>query len=324
MDLDLSALSSIGALLAAPNDGNGLRRVAIDAVQPDPNQPRKTFNEESLAELAASIRSIGIIQPPVVRTSETGYTLISGERRWRAACLLGLDAIDVIVRDDLDARAQLVENIQRDALSHWEIFRFIASELDAGTTQVELARTLGKSGGWVGAYAAVSKMPPPLTSILRKGRVADMTALGQLYRLYKEMPGRAEELLESSEPVTRQMVAAAAISNAHSVDDKILEPAPGPSAGADSIVALHASGNAAAAELDSTKPPGRSTSESISKSAKALPICIRATFDNANWVIEYTDQKRTDGRAGVMLVAEDGSTRYAPLEDLRLQSIECL
>lgn len=126
------------------------------------------FDEGALAELAASIQSIGIIQPPVVRAHDGGYLLISGERRWRAARQLGLEKIDVIVRDDLSSRAQLVENIQREALSPWEIYRVIAAELDSGTTQADLARSIGKSRTWVTAYAAVNHMPDAASSFARK------------------------------------------------------------------------------------------------------------------------------------------------------------
>ena len=191
MALDLSALSDISALIRGQDTGKGIRNVKIDAIQPDPNQPRKAFDEGALAELAASIQSIGIIQPPVVRTHDDGYLLISGERRWRAARQLGWEKIDVIVRDDLHAHAQLVENIQREALSPWEIYRVVSAELAAGTTHADLARSIGKSRTWVTAYAAVDGMPEPFVSALREGRVTGITALTHLHRLQGEPAGSA-------------------------------------------------------------------------------------------------------------------------------------
>ncbi|HEY8229856.1 MAG TPA: ParB/RepB/Spo0J family partition protein, partial [Rhodanobacteraceae bacterium] len=199
MELDFSGLTEISSLLNAQESGNGIRRVRVASIQPDPNQPRKSFDEESLAELAQSIQSIGIIQPPVTRTFNDGYILISGERRWRAARQLGLEMIEVIVRDDLDARAQLIENIQREALSAWEIYLVIAGELDAGTTQADLARALGKSRAWVTAHAAIGKMPESLVTALREKRVTGVTDLGQLHRLLEEAPAVAEGLLNSPE-----------------------------------------------------------------------------------------------------------------------------
>src|SRR6185437_2166604 len=207
MTLDLSSLDDISALIRGQDTGKGTRAVRVDAIRSDPDQPRKTFEQESLSELAESIRSVGIIQPPVVRTQDDGYMLISGERRWRAARQLGWEKIDVIVRDDLSARAQLVENIQRESLSDWEIYRVISGELDAGAKQVDLAAAFGKSKQWVEAYAAVRKMPEVLVTALRENRVAGITAMGHLHRLHNNRPDVARRLLDSPEPITRGMIA---------------------------------------------------------------------------------------------------------------------
>ena len=330
MALDLSSLSDISALIRGQDTGKGIRKVKVDAIQPDPNQPRKAFDEGALAELAASIQSIGIIQPPVVRTHDDGYLLISGERRWRAARQLGWEKIDVIVRDDLHAHAQLVENIQREALSPWEIYRVIAAELDAGTTQAELARALGKSGGWVGAYAAVGKMPQPFVTMLREGRVADITALAQLFRLHKDMPDVARQLLDSTGLVTRPMITAASTAAAMHHSSAGLNPAcpetPAPSAFGEEIVgtAPTAPGEGIAREHATSRPLGKSTTVPPVPSARPLPIRICVSFEGAIWTVDYTRQQGgANGTVAVMLEGEDGIKRYAPLEDLRLQSIEC-
>ena len=328
MTLDLSGLSDISALLSAQNKGNGLRSVRVDAIHPDPNQPRKRFDEASLTELAESIRAVGIIQPPVVSSQGDSYLLISGERRWRAAQLLGLERIDVIVRDDRNARVQLIENIQREELSHWEIFRVIASELEAGATQAGLGRALGKGAGWIGAYAAVSKMPQELVAMLREGRVADITALGQLYRLYKTRPEVARMLLESSEPLTRAMVAAAAASSvSHPATGstpqpriEIPDPEIGSGAKEDRVsVTVEPSAPVVGAEhLESSDPIPASI-----QPPSPLSICIRARYEHSDWIVDYACQSGKAGSRTVRLMAEDGSTRYALLEDLTLQSIEC-
>ena len=154
MPFDLSPLSKISALLKEQDARKeaGLLEVRVDAIQPDPNQPRKAFDDGALAELAQSIESVGLIHPPTVRTQDQQYMLISGERRWRATRLLGKETIQVIVRDGLDActtaHAQLVENIQNESLSSWEIYRAIVAELESGTTQADLATALGKSRAW--------------------------------------------------------------------------------------------------------------------------------------------------------------------------------
>lgn len=322
MALDLSSLSDVGALLRAQDEGNGLRRVKLDSISPDPNQPRKSFDEEPLTELAESIRAIGIIQPPVVRSCEGGYLLISGERRWRAACQLGLEMIDVIVRDDLDARAQLVENIQREALSLWEIYRVITGELESGTTQAELARTLGKSPAWVAAYAAISKMPDSFVSLLRNSRVSDITTLGHLHRLHRERPHAAEVLLGSPESITRAMVAeirSRALADNGPVKRVALPPHETHSSGIESVPGKEPSDiGEANADASVTR-----SSEPMPTVASNLAVRIHVYFDNASWTVDYTDQQRAaDCLVSVKLKSDCGSVRYAPIEALQLQSIE--
>jgi ParB/RepB/Spo0J family partition protein len=320
MTLYLSGLSDISALLSAQNKGNGLRSVRVDAIRPDPNQPRKSFDEASLTELAESIRAVGIIQPPVVSSQGEGYLLISGERRWRAAHLLGLERIDVIVRDDLEARAQIVENIQRDALSAWEIYRWITSELDAGAKQNELAAAIGKSKQWVSAYASIAKMPESLITALRENRIEDITALGHLCRLQKELPEEATRLLRSCLPITRKAVAGAFVeaSASHSDTDGDAQtdassryasnPAEPPDKVSDGI---------------SRDVNERAAPAVVSEASPLLPVRITAYYDGQNWLVNYAEQDTdTNGARIVKIEGEDGAVRYAPLGRLRLQSIE--
>jgi ParB/RepB/Spo0J family partition protein len=328
VQFDFSELTKVSSLLDEQSAGNGIRRVRVDSIQPDPNQPRKIFDEEPLAELAQSIRSIGIIQPPVVRTRDNGYILISGERRWRAAHQIGLDMIDVIVRDDLSARAQLVENIQREALGAWEIYRVIAGELDAGTSQADLARALGKSGGWVGAYAAVSKMPEVFVSLLRDGRVADITALGHLHRLHQERPGTAATLLGSSEPITRAMIAGMRTQALTTDGHDAAKVLPLPSGATGDQVGGEAASTVPEANVDPCEViTDASLAESPVPQSRPLPkpsVRIQVHFDNTSWTMDYTQQRQDGNRVSVKLNGDEGEVRYAPLERLVLQSIECL
>lgn len=124
--------------------------VSINSIKPNPKQPRSVFDDESLRELAASIREIGILQPPVVRRVGDGrYELIMGERRLRAAKLAGLSTIPVIIRATNDAellREALVENIHRSNLNSLEEAAAYNQMLtDFGLTHDELASKLGKS-----------------------------------------------------------------------------------------------------------------------------------------------------------------------------------
>lgn len=91
MAIDLSGLDRVSDLMkeAAPADAGGVAKILVAHIEPDPDQPRKTFKAETIAELASSMEAHGLIQPITVRTTPTGYIIHTGERRWRAAKLLG-------------------------------------------------------------------------------------------------------------------------------------------------------------------------------------------------------------------------------------------
>jgi ParB/RepB/Spo0J family partition protein len=325
MGLDLSSLSDISALIRGQEMGNGIRKVKVDAIQPDPNQPRKRFDEVSLAELAQSIESIGMIQPPVVRTQGEGYLLISGERRWRAARQLGWEEVDVIVRDDLNSRAQLVENIQREALSDWEIYRVIAGELAAGAKQVDLAKAFGKSKAWVAAYASLAKMPEAFMTLLRENRVSGMTALQSLYRLYETKPEAAQRLLDSPTLITAVGVArasATAPTSPSMQETMSSQPSHSPDPHRLDRVASAATSPAVSGEVRSFPLPVPNPAR-VPQVHKVLPIRIRAQYDNENWIVDYTRQRSgVDGSVSVRLEGANGSVCFASLEMLKLQSIE--
>lgn len=327
MTLDLSGLSDIGALLGAQNKGNGLRSVRVDAIQPDPNQPRKSFDEVSLAELAQSMESIGIIQPPVVRTGRDCYLLISGERRWRAARQLGWDTIDVIVRDDLDSRAQLVENIQREDLSAWEIYRVIAGELDAGAKQLDLAKAFGKSKQWISAYASIAKMPQAFVMLLRDNRVSGLTALQSLYRLYEDKPDVAKQVLDSSELITAVGIAHAAAAASTPCPRQAAEqhrPSTSPEdKNQKSVTTMSSAGLRVGHDVGQAQPvdnPAR-----VPHVSEHLPIRIRVEYDSAHWIVDYSHQRsEMDGTVSVRLDGAEGNVRFAPIAALRLESIEII
>ena len=118
--------------------------IALNDIDPNPDQPRRRFDETALEELAASIRQVGVLQPIIVRKTGRRYAIISGERRWRAARLAALDVIPAIVRDWDEVRrmeAALVENLQRDDLNPVEEASGLKSLMDqCGLTQEDTAR----------------------------------------------------------------------------------------------------------------------------------------------------------------------------------------
>lgn len=166
------------SVAVAATVGRGQRTVltvvALASVEPNPEQPRRYFAEDKLAELAASILERGLLQPIVVRRrAEGGYQLLAGERRFRAARLAGLDRLPAVVRDGGDAlEIALIENLQREDLGPLEEAEALAALVDRhGYSHREIADLLGKSRPYVSNTLALTRLPEPVKADLyREGR----------------------------------------------------------------------------------------------------------------------------------------------------------
>lgn len=142
----------LGALLDTENilsDNSGIVELKITDVEPNKDQPRKSFNHEKLQALAESISQHGIVQPIIVKKNDNGYTIIAGERRWRAAKIAGLKTIPAIIKD-LSSRETmeiaLIENLQREDLNPIEEAEAYQKLMEEhGLTQDELSKIVGKS-----------------------------------------------------------------------------------------------------------------------------------------------------------------------------------
>jgi ParB family transcriptional regulator, chromosome partitioning protein len=154
---------------AAPAEvpGASFREVPVDAIRPNPKQPRQVFDEDAQDELKASIREFGLLQPVVVREAGPGsYELVMGERRWRASRDLGLPTIPAIVRDTADdamLRDALLENLHRAQLNPLEeaaAYRQLLEEF--GTTHEELANRIGRSRSQVTNTIRLLNLPVPV------------------------------------------------------------------------------------------------------------------------------------------------------------------
>jgi ParB family chromosome partitioning protein len=149
--------------------------IRLESVVPNPHQPRKQMNDAGIAELAASLKSTGLIQPIIVRQVGESYELIAGERRWRAAKVAGLATIPAIVRSvDSFTQAQmaLVENIQRENLNpidRAQAYRTLMSQL--GLTQQELATRLGEDRSTIANHLRLLDLAEPLQVMLVDGRL---------------------------------------------------------------------------------------------------------------------------------------------------------
>lgn len=152
---------------------DAVRMLPIGQIDPNRDQPRRRFDEAALNELAASIRAVGVLQPIIVSQEGERYTIIAGERRYRASRLAGLNEIPAIVRDwDSQRRleAALIENLQRDDLNPVEEAAGVRRLMDeAGLTQEKVAERLGKSRPAVANMLRLLSLPDEVAEMVRDG-----------------------------------------------------------------------------------------------------------------------------------------------------------
>ncbi|MDR0412170.1 MAG: ParB/RepB/Spo0J family partition protein [Treponema sp.] len=167
--------------------------VPLDKIRPNPNQPRKSFDEDALIELANSIREHGIIQPIIVEEAEDGYLIVAGERRFRAARRAGLEEIPIIVRvysEEKRLEVSLIENIHRADLNPIEEASVYKILMDlTGKTQDAVADLVGKSRSAVANALRLLKLPFPMQESLKKGEIS---------------PGHARALLSVGDPSAQE------------------------------------------------------------------------------------------------------------------------
>ena len=151
-----------------------VQTLPLREIEPDPGQPRKTFDDETLAELSASIAEHGLLQPIAVRPKPSGgYLIVAGERRWRASRMAGLTEVPVIVKDVTDEQAMelaLVENLQREDLDPVEEaagIRELMTRCDL--TQEQAARKLGKSRSALANSLRLLSLPETVLELLKSG-----------------------------------------------------------------------------------------------------------------------------------------------------------
>ncbi|MDR0691707.1 MAG: ParB/RepB/Spo0J family partition protein [Prevotellaceae bacterium] len=160
-----------------PSPRESILEIDIDAIQPNPDQPRTHFDEESLHELAASIKTSGLIQPITVREIKEGhYQIISGERRFRASRLAGLAAVPVYiltVGEEELLKLALIENLQREDLNPIEVaISFKRLMDDLAVTQEELSEQVGKKRATVANYLRLLTLPAEIQVFVREGKLS--------------------------------------------------------------------------------------------------------------------------------------------------------
>jgi ParB family transcriptional regulator, chromosome partitioning protein len=197
-----SRMPSAGAVRAGEELPGGLtgaylEELPVDVIVPNPRQPRQVFDDDTLAELAASIDAVGLLQPVVVRRTMHGqYELIMGERRWRACQLAGIDVIPAIVRETSDddlLRDALIENLHREQLNPLEEAAAYQQLLDDfAATHDELARRIGRSRPHISNTIRLLNLPPAVQKRVAAGVLS---------------AGHARALLGVDDPVAQEQLA---------------------------------------------------------------------------------------------------------------------
>lgn len=190
-----------------------LREIEIDLIEPNLEQPRTRFVEAALDELTQSIKENGIVQPIVVRRKNTGFEIVAGERRWRAAKRAGLETVPAIVReinDDKMLELALIENIQRQELNAIEEAKAYKKLLETlGLTQEMVATRVGKDRTFITSYLRLLKLPNDVQKLVEEEKISVGHARALLMAETVDVQRRvARAILDSNLTVrdTEQMV----------------------------------------------------------------------------------------------------------------------
>ncbi len=207
----------LDALLPEESSAGTVKLIPVNSISPNPYQPRTQITEQQIAELVESVRSKGVLQPVLVRESESGYELVAGERRWLAAQKAGLDKIPALVIRVTDREAleiALIENLQRQDLNPVEeaiAYRRLMDEF--GLTQQEVAERVGKDRSTVANRIRLLNLHPDVINYLADGKITEGHARVLLRVPFNKQPRYAsmvierelsvrelERMLESSKP----------------------------------------------------------------------------------------------------------------------------
>lgn len=272
-----------------PSVGTGLLEVSIELVEPNPNQPRRHFDDEGLDELAASMSEVGVLQPLLVRPTDEGYELIAGERRLRAARRAGLLHVPVVVRETTGAASleeALVENLHRQDLNPLEeaaAYQRLVEEF--GYTQERVAERVGKSRSAVANLLRLFQLTPAVQKLVGDGLLSSGHAkvlLSHPDRAYQEALAKravrenlsvrqVEDLVKE-----RQRLESRGLSDGEDSDDGRQDP---PDTGAD--------GNGS--ERSKLRQPGLIELEELLGQHLDTRVAIAMTSKHGKVTIEFAD-----------------------------------
>jgi ParB family chromosome partitioning protein len=267
--------------------GTGLQEISVSSIDPNPNQPRNHFDEDALAELSASIKAIGLLQPVLVRPSSTPdrFELIAGERRWRASKRAGLSTIPAIVRvtDDVSSVEQaLVENLHRQDLTPLEEAAAYQQLLeDFSMTHEQVASKVGKSRSAITNSLRLLTLPPTIQQYLAEGRLS---------------AGHAKALLSTPDRALQESLARAAVEQGMTVRglEEVMRNAVNPGANTTTIAPKPgATGTKSkpgtTTRISLVKEPGLHELEDLLSEHLATPVTVTLSGKHGKMVVEFAD-----------------------------------
>lgn len=267
--------------------GTGLQEISVSSIDPNPNQPRNLFDEDSLAELSASIKAIGLLQPILVRPSTTPdrFELIAGERRWRASKRAGLSTIPAIVRvtDDVSSVEQaLVENLHRQDLTPLEEAAAYQQLLeDFSMTHEQVASKVGKSRSAITNSLRLLSLPPTIQQYLAEGRLS---------------AGHAKAILSTPDRALQETLARMAVDQSLTVRglEEAVRNAMNPGARSTTITPKPGltgtkSKPGAAGKVSVIKEPGLHELEDLLSEHLATPVTVTLSGKHGKMVVEFAD-----------------------------------
>ena len=267
--------------------GTGLQEISVSSIDPNPNQPRNHFDEDSLAELSASIKAIGLLQPVLVRPSSTPdrFELIAGERRWRASKRAGLSTIPAIVRvtDDVSSVEQaLVENLHRQDLTPLEEAAAYQQLLeDFSMTHEQVAAKVGKSRSAITNSLRLLTLPPTIQQYLAEGRLS---------------AGHAKALLGTPDRALQESLARVAVEQSLTVRglEEAVRNAVNPGASSTTVTPKPgATGvkpkTGTPGRVNPVKEPGLHELEELLSEHLATPVTVTLSGKHGKMVVEFAD-----------------------------------
>ena len=287
----LDALIPTGSTVMSTRDGGGtgtgLQEISVSSIDPNPNQPRNHFDEDSLAELSASIKAIGLLQPVLVRPSSTPdrFELIAGERRWRASKRAGLSTIPAIVRvtDDVSSVEQaLVENLHRQDLTPLEEAAAYQQLLeDFSMTHEQVAAKVGKSRSAITNSLRLLTLPPTIQQYLAEGRLS---------------AGHAKALLGTPDRALQESLARVAVDQSLTVRglEEAVRNAVNPGASSTTVAPKPGATSVkpktgTPGRVNLVKEPGLHELEELLSEHLATPVTVTLSGKHGKMVVEFAD-----------------------------------